>query len=52
MALLKVPVVEAVVKVRSGPPLDKEDDKKLDVWAGVIPYLHQTGEPVQHFYND
>jgi len=51
-ALLKLPIVEAVVKVRSGPPVDKEGDKQLDVWAGVIPYLHQTGAPVQHLYND
>jgi len=51
-ALLKIPVVEAVIKVRSGPPVDKEDDKKLDVWAGVVPYLHQTGVPIPYAYND
>ena len=51
-ALLKLPIVEAVIKVRSGPPVDKEDDKKLDVWAGVIPYLHQTGTPIPHTYDD
>lgn len=51
-ALLKLPIVEAVVKVRTGPPIDKEDDQQLDVWAGVIPLLHQTGTPMPHEYNE
>jgi hypothetical protein len=49
-ALLKLPIIEAVVKVRSGPPNDKEDDRSLDVWAGVIPYVRVPGEPEQHNY--
>ena len=28
---------EASAKVRSGPPVDDEEDHELDVWAGVIP---------------
>ena len=35
--VLTLPLVEASVKVRTGPPLDDEEDYELDVWAGVIP---------------
>ncbi len=36
-AVLAVPLAEASVKVRSGPPGDEPDDYALDVWAGVVP---------------
>ena len=36
-AVLAVPLAEASVKVRSGPPGDDPDDYALDVWAGVVP---------------
>jgi nitroimidazol reductase NimA-like FMN-containing flavoprotein (pyridoxamine 5'-phosphate oxidase superfamily) len=35
--VLAVPITEASAKVRTGPPLDDEDDLKLPVWAGEIP---------------
>jgi nitroimidazol reductase NimA-like FMN-containing flavoprotein (pyridoxamine 5'-phosphate oxidase superfamily) len=35
--VLALPLEEASAKVRSGPPLDDEDDYQLPVWAGVIP---------------
>ena len=35
--VLTLPLVEASAKVRTGPPLDDEEDYELDVWAGVIP---------------
>jgi uncharacterized protein len=35
--VLSLPLVEASAKVRTGPPLDDEDDYELPVWAGVIP---------------
>jgi nitroimidazol reductase NimA-like FMN-containing flavoprotein (pyridoxamine 5'-phosphate oxidase superfamily) len=37
---------EASVKVRTGPPLDDEEDHALDVWAGVLPVRVTFGEPV------
>jgi nitroimidazol reductase NimA-like FMN-containing flavoprotein (pyridoxamine 5'-phosphate oxidase superfamily) len=36
-AVLEVPLTEASVKVRSGPPADDPADYGLDVWAGVLP---------------
>jgi uncharacterized protein len=36
-AVLAVPLAEASVKVRTGPPHDEPEDYDLDVWAGVLP---------------
>lgn len=37
---------EVVAKVRTGAPVDDEEDYDLDVWAGVLP-IHQTlGQPI------
>jgi nitroimidazol reductase NimA-like FMN-containing flavoprotein (pyridoxamine 5'-phosphate oxidase superfamily) len=36
--VLALPIEEASAKIRSGPPLDDEEDYALDVWAGVIPF--------------
>ena len=36
-AVLAVPLAEASVKVRCGPPGDNPADYALDVWAGVVP---------------
>jgi nitroimidazol reductase NimA-like FMN-containing flavoprotein (pyridoxamine 5'-phosphate oxidase superfamily) len=44
--VLSLPLVEASAKVRSGPPLDDEEDYALPVWAGVIPLRLEAGEPV------
>jgi hypothetical protein len=32
-----MPIAEASAKIRSGPPLDDEEDYAMDVWAGVLP---------------
>src|SRR6266852_363690 len=42
--VLSLPLTEASAKVRTGPPLDDEDDYELPVWAGVIP-LSLVAEP-------
>ena len=34
--VLSLPLDEASAKVRTGPPLDDEEDYELPVWAGVI----------------
>jgi uncharacterized protein len=44
--LLRLPVEEASAKVRTGPPLDDEEDYALEWWAGVLPLRLAPGEPV------
>jgi uncharacterized protein len=44
--VLSLPLDEASAKVRSGPPIDDEEDYALDVWAGVLPLRLVAGEPV------
>jgi uncharacterized protein len=36
--LLKLPLAESSAKVRTGWPLDEEEDYDLEIWAGVIPF--------------
>jgi len=42
--VLALPLTEASAKIRTGPPIDKEEDYALDVWAGVVP-LKQVAAP-------
>lgn len=35
--VLYMPIEEASAKIRTGPPLDDDEDRRLPVWAGVIP---------------
>ena len=35
--VLSLPLEEVSAKVRTGPPLDDEEDYELPIWAGVIP---------------
>jgi nitroimidazol reductase NimA-like FMN-containing flavoprotein (pyridoxamine 5'-phosphate oxidase superfamily) len=44
-ALLALPIAEASAKIRTGPPLDEEEDYALPAWAGVIPLSLSAGEP-------
>ncbi len=44
-AVISLPLTEASVKVRTGPPGDPEEDLGLDVWAGVLPMAVIFGEP-------
>jgi nitroimidazol reductase NimA-like FMN-containing flavoprotein (pyridoxamine 5'-phosphate oxidase superfamily) len=46
ISVLALPLDEASAKLRSGPPLDDEEDYALDVWAGVIPLRLSAGEPL------
>jgi nitroimidazol reductase NimA-like FMN-containing flavoprotein (pyridoxamine 5'-phosphate oxidase superfamily) len=43
--ILALPLDEASAKIRSGPPVDDEDDLALPVWAGVIPLRLEPSEP-------
>lgn len=45
-AVLTLPIEEASAKVRSGPPVDDEEDYALDVWAGVLPLALTPQAPV------
>lgn len=42
---LEVPIEEASVKIRTGPPIDDEIDLDPGVWAGVLPLATTAGEP-------
>ncbi len=44
--VLSLPLQEASAKVRTGNPIDDEEDYALDIWAGVIPVRLTAGEPV------
>jgi uncharacterized protein len=43
--LLKLPLGESSAKVRTGWPLDEEEDYDLEIWAGVIPFTTVTEAP-------
>lgn len=43
--LLAIPLDEASAKVRSGPPIDGQDDLLLPIWAGVLPLGLAPGTP-------
>ncbi len=38
--VLALDITEASAKVRTGPPVDDEDDYNLELWAGVVPIKH------------
>jgi uncharacterized protein len=44
--VLSMEIEEASAKVRTGPPLDDDDDLDLPYWAGVLPLTGGTGEPI------
>jgi nitroimidazol reductase NimA-like FMN-containing flavoprotein (pyridoxamine 5'-phosphate oxidase superfamily) len=44
-AVLAVPLAEASVKIRTGPPLDDPADLTSAAWAGVVPVVATFGEP-------
>lgn len=44
-SVIEVPIDTASVKVRTGPPVDDDEDLTLDVWAGVIPVRTVYGTP-------
>ena len=44
--VLALPLDEASAKVRTGPPVDEEEDLALPHWAGVVPMSLVPGEPI------
>lgn len=45
-SVLAMPIEEASAKVRTGSPIDDEEDYTLHVWAGVVPIESKIGTPV------
>ena len=45
-SVLAIPLAEASVKVRTGPPKDEPEDLGAGIWAGVLPLGTAFGEPV------
>jgi uncharacterized protein len=43
--ILSIPLEEASAKVRTGPPLDDDEDVELPIWAGVLPMRTVPGDP-------
>lgn len=43
--LVSLPIDLATARVRSGPPMDDDEDYDLAVWAGVIPITMVAGTP-------
>ena len=43
--VLKLPITEASAKIRTGDPVDDDEDYSMNVWAGVLPLKIQAGTP-------
>jgi uncharacterized protein len=46
-SVLRVPIEEFSAKVRTGPPIDDEEDYAFPTWAGVIPLEICVGAPMR-----
>jgi len=45
-AVMRISLERSSAKVRTGPPVDEEEDYDWPVWAGVLPVTTAMGEPV------
>lgn len=45
-SVLKLKIDEASAKLRTGGPVDDEEDYAMNVWAGVLPLKIEKGDPV------
>ncbi len=43
--VLRLPLDRASAKIRTGPPIDDEEDYDLNIWAGVVPLRSIGGTP-------
>jgi len=46
-SVLSIPIEEASAKVRTGDPLDDEDDYAMPIWAGQLPFAMSTLAPIR-----
>jgi nitroimidazol reductase NimA-like FMN-containing flavoprotein (pyridoxamine 5'-phosphate oxidase superfamily) len=44
-SVLRVPIEEFSSKVRTGPPIDDEEDLSFPTWAGIVPLEMKVGAP-------
>ncbi|MBO9436384.1 pyridoxamine 5'-phosphate oxidase family protein [Ruegeria sp. R13_0] len=44
--VLGMEISEGSAKIRTGGPVDEEEDYQLPIWAGVIPVSTMIGEPI------
>jgi nitroimidazol reductase NimA-like FMN-containing flavoprotein (pyridoxamine 5'-phosphate oxidase superfamily) len=44
--VMRVPIEEFSAKVRTGPPIDDEDDYSFPTWAGVVPLETVSRPPI------
>ena len=44
--VLRLPITEASAKIRTGDPVDDDQDYPMPVWAGVLPLKLTAGKPV------
>jgi hypothetical protein len=49
--VLTMPIDEASVKIRTGGPVDDDEDYELPIWAGVVPVKQVLGDPVPNDKN-
>ncbi len=49
--VLRLPIEQASAKVRTGGPIDLDEDLEFPVWAGVLPLSVTTGEPIPCKHN-
>ncbi len=45
-SVLALPLDEVSAKVRTGPPVDDDEDYELLIWAGVVPVATKVGDPI------
>lgn len=45
-SVLRLPISEASAKIRTGGPVDDEEDYSMNIWAGVVPITMMSGEPI------
>lgn len=44
--MVRFPIAEGSAKIRTGNPVDDEEDRDLPHWAGVLPFRLVAGEPI------
>lgn len=45
--VMRLPIQEFSAKVRTGPPIDDEEDYSFPTWAGVVPLEMMSREPIR-----
>jgi hypothetical protein len=45
-SVVSIPIELAAAKIRTGPPLDDDEDYALPIWAGVLPLAIRPGTAI------